>query len=222
MPPDATTLAQTKIVDAREEHVPFIAWVELAAARSHLERGTWDYYVAAPEAACLRYLETLATTEARHFAHYTNFIVAEVDGRPAAALSGYFEAEAGMGALAAGMDEANGRLGRSAEEHTAGWQRAGSIALCTPAHLDGVWIIEWVATAPEFRRRGLVDALLAEIVERGRRRGASIADVGVLIGNDGAQRAYEKAGFAVVEEKRVAAFEAVYGCPGIRNLRQPI
>lgn len=26
------------IVEAREEHAPFIAWVVLAAARSHLER----------------------------------------------------------------------------------------------------------------------------------------------------------------------------------------
>jgi len=219
---DATTLEQTTIVPAREAHIPFVAWVELAAARSHLPRGTWDFYRGGTEDECLRYLEVLVATEARHFAHYTNFLVAEVDGKPAAALSGYFEAEHGMGALAAGMDEANARIGRSADEHAAGWQRAGAIAHCMPEHPERAWIVEWVATHPEFRRRGLVDRLLVEILERGRKMGASIADIGVYIENDPAQRAYEKAGFAVVGEKRHPEFQAVYGSPGIRFLRRSI
>jgi len=219
---DTTTLERTRIVPAREAHIPFVAWVELAAARSHLPRGTWDFYVGGPQEECLRYLEALSATEARHFAHYTNFLVAEVDGQPAAALSGYFEAEDGMGALAIGMEEANTKLGRSSDEHTAGWQRAGAIALCMPEHPERAWIVEWVATKREFRRRGLVDALMAEILERGRQRGASIADIGVYIENDPAQRAYEKAGFEVVGEKRHPEFQAVYGSPGIRFLRRSI
>ena len=222
MQTDAATRQHVKIVEAREEHIPFIAWVELAAARSHLERGTWDFYIGRTEAEGLRFLEALAATEGRHFAHYTNFLVAEVDGKPAAALSGYFEEESGMPALIAGVGEANRLLGRAAEENEAGWQRAGSIGLCMPEHIPGVWIVEWVATLPEFRRRGLVDSLLAEVLERGRRRGAASADIGVYIGNDPAQRAYEKAGFVVVSEKRHPEFEAVYACPGIRLLRRSI
>ena len=42
----------------------------------------------------------------------------------------------------------------------------------------------------------------------------------VFIGNDPAQRAYEKCGFEVVIEKRDAAFEAAYGSPGARILRR--
>ena len=78
--------------------------------------------------------------------------------------------------------------------------------------------MENVATAPEYRRRGLVDRLLVEILGKGRERAATIADIGVLIGNDPAQRAYEKAGFEVTGEKRHPEFEAVYRCPGIRSL----
>ena len=89
---------------------------------------------------------------------------------------------------------------------------------CAPEHAPGAWIVENVATLPEFRRRGLVDQLLEEILEKGRTAGASVAEVGVLIGNDPAQRAYEKAGFAVVDEKRHPEFEAAYKCPGIRLL----
>jgi len=217
-----TTTGQIKIVAAREEHVPFVAWVQLTAARSHLPRGTWDLYIDGTEQETLGFLETLAATEARHFAHYTNFIVAEVDGRPAAGLSGYFEDELGMGALTVGMDEANRALSRSTDENQAGWERAGSITLCNIQHVPRAWIVEWVATAAEFRRRGLVDRLMAEMLEIGRGKGATTADIGVLIGNDPAQRAYEKAGFAVVDEKRHPEFEAAYGCPGVRLLRRSI
>jgi len=211
-----------KIVEAREEHLPFIAWVELAAARSHLPRGMWDLYLERPEADVLRYIEAVASTDARHFAHYTNFIVAEIDGRPAAALSGYVDTETVLPMFVAGLDEANGKFGVTAEQNQAGWTRAGSITALNLAHAPEAWIIEWVATAPEFRRRGLVDALIAEILEVGRGRGASTADIGVLIGNDPAQRAYEKAGFAVVGEVRNEAFELAYGCPGARLLRRAI
>jgi RimJ/RimL family protein N-acetyltransferase len=43
----------------------------------------------------------------------------------------------------------------------------------------------------------------------------------VFIGNDPAQRAYEKVGFEVVSEKRSAELERTWGSPGIRLLRRP-
>ncbi len=214
----AITGTGVKIAEAREEQAGFLAWVMVTAHRSHLERGLWDFLVGGTEEDCLRYLEALAATERPHWAHYSTFIVAEIEGRPVSALCGYFEAESGTPALRDGMAEANRVMGRSDEEHAAGWQRAGSIALVAPEHEPGVWIVEHVATLPEYRRRGLVDRLLVEILERGRRRGATVADIGVLIGNDPAQRAYEKAGFVVSDEKRHPEFEAVYKCPGIRSL----
>jgi translation initiation factor 4G len=219
---DAKVESRVDVVEARPEHVPFIAWVELAAARSHLPRGAWDLYIDGTEAETLRFLEALVSTDAWHWAHYRNFIVAEVDGTPAAALSGYFEEECGGSALTAGIAEANRKLGRTDEENAAGWQRAGSFAKVDIPHEPGAWIVEWVATAPDFRRRGLVDRLMSEMLEIGRGKGASVAQIGVLIGNDAAQRAYEKNGFAVVDEKRHPEFEAVYGSPGARLLRRAI
>lgn len=182
----------------------------------------WDFFVDGSDAECLRFLEALTGTTTRHWEHYSNFIVAEADDTPVSALCGYFEAECGGPALGQGIQEASQTIARSEEEDGAGWQRAGSIAYCAPEHAPGAWIVENVATPPEFRRRGLVDRLLAEILERGRMTGASVAEVGVLIGNDPAQRAYEKAGFVVVDEKRHPEFEAVYKCPGIRLLRRPL
>jgi ribosomal protein S18 acetylase RimI-like enzyme len=80
--------------------------------------------------------------------------------------------------------------------------------------------VENVATLPEFRRQGLVDRLMERILARGRERGATTADISVFIGNDAAQLAYEKHGFAAVAEKRHPEFEAVYLTPGTRTLRR--
>ncbi len=215
---------EAKIVEARPEHSEFVAWVILTAHRSHLERCMWDFLVGGTEAECLRFLEALATTSEPHWCHYSNFIIAEVDGRPASALCGYVEGELGTGtpSFPNALPEANRAVGRTDEDNIAGWQRAGSIIYVAPEHTEDAWVVENVATLPEFRRRGLVDRLLLEMLDRGRSRGATIADIGVLIGNDPAQRAYEKVGFRVIGEKCHPEFEAVYKCPGIRSLTQAL
>jgi ribosomal protein S18 acetylase RimI-like enzyme len=119
------------------------------------------------------------------------------------------------------LDDACRRYQLTAEEFTAGWERARSImAISTLAHEPGAWVVEHVGTRPEFRQRGLVQRLMHEMLERGRQRGAETSDIGVLIGNEPAQRAYEKMGFTVAQEVRDADFEAVYGSPGARMLRR--
>ncbi len=64
--------------------------------------------------------------------------------------------------------------------------------------------------------------MVEEILQRGRTRGATVPDIGVVIGNDPALRAYEKAGFEVIGEKRHPDFEAAYKTPGVRTLRRPL
>jgi ribosomal protein S18 acetylase RimI-like enzyme len=212
-------LTNLTIVDARE-HASFIAWVILAAFRSHLERGFWDFIRPGTDPEILRYLEALTMSKAPHFAHLPLFIVAEVDGEPAAALSGYFDEEHGGMRLFAGMEEVDAVIGEVPDPNEVG--RAMTIMPVLPEHAPGAWIVESVATRPEFRRRGLVDALMQEIMERGRRRGATVSDISVFVGNDSAQRAYEKAGYKVVDEKTHPKFEAVYKTPGIRALRRAL
>ncbi len=217
-----TTRTDVKIVEARKEHAPFIAWVMLAAGRSHLDVGFWDLISGGTEAETLRLLEAVCTSEEPHFTHYSMYLIAEVDGRPAAGLSGYTESTHGTHMFIPVLQKVNRAIGRTDEEFVAGLTRAGSIALVDAGHDPQTWVIEHVATLPEYRRQGLVDRLLGEIIERGRRRGATVCDIGVLMGNDRAQRAYEKAGFSVVAETVNAEFEAAYKCPGIRLLRQGI
>jgi ribosomal protein S18 acetylase RimI-like enzyme len=154
--------------------------------------------------------------------HYSTFIVAEMDGRPVSALCGYIDEELGGATPRMAGMEANQRTGRTEEEAAAGFERAKSIINVIPEHAAGAWVVENVATRPEFRRKGLIVRLTEEILERGRKRGATVADVSVFIGNDPAQSAYEKCGFTVTAEKRDPEFESVYRTPGTRTLRRAL
>jgi ribosomal protein S18 acetylase RimI-like enzyme len=170
----------------------------------------------------LRYVSALVSSEQRHWSHFSTFLIAEVDGQPASALCGYFDAELGGAALRLAGAEANRRTGRSDEEAATGFARAASIMNVLPKHADGAWIVENVATRPEFRRQGLCRRLLEEALALGVARGASVSDISVFIGNDSAQRVYERCGFEVVAERRDAEFEQTYKTPGIRTLRRNI
>ena len=219
-----TTNKDIEIVEARPEHVPFIAWVMLAAARSHLERGMWDFMAGPDEGRTLRFLEGLASAPEPNWAHHSMFLIAEVKGRPVSALGGYFDEEHGPASLGMAIPAAALASGIKLEDLAQVWLTSGgaTIAKVSPEHVPGAWIVEHVATLPEFRRQGLIDRLLAAVIEKGRSRGATVADVGVFIGNDRAQRAYEKAGFVVTGERRNADFEAAYGFPGVRDLSRTI
>jgi ribosomal protein S18 acetylase RimI-like enzyme len=207
-----------RIVEATKEHARFLAWVSLAAARSHLPRGFWDFFIGPDERECLRYLTALAATEKPHPFHHSVFLVAEVDGRPASAMCGFFEEETGFALLGGVMPEVDRALGRPPEAAQEGIARLGPFMSVTPEHPPRAWIVENVATLPEFRRRGLVDRLMGAMLERAASRGARLADLSVFIGNDPAQRAYEKAGFEAVSEKRNAEIERTWGTPGLRPL----
>ena len=203
---------------ARPNDAALLAWVMLMAGRSHLQRGIWDIIIGRPEDECLTFLEHLSISDEPHMCHHSIFLVAEVDGRPAAALSGYDPENLGEETVAPQMPIVMEKMGLTDEDMAAGQQGLAAFLTCHSDPYEGAWIVESVATRPEFRRRGLIDGLLDGILEEGRRRGFERAQVSFYIGNTPARSAYEKAGFRYLDEKRHPDFEAEIGCPGIVRL----
>jgi GNAT superfamily N-acetyltransferase len=210
-----------KIRQARPDDASFLAWVMLTAGRSHLEKGIWDIIIGRPESECLTFLEHLTVTAEPHMLHYSIFIVIEADGHPVAALSGYDPVTLGEETVAPHWPVVMEMMGLTEEDMAAGQQGVAACLTCYPEPHEGAWIVESVATLPEYRGRGLIGALIGEILEEGRRRGFGLAQVSFLIDNTLAERAYQKAGFRIHDEKRHADFKAVLGCPGMaRMLRE--
>ena len=203
---------------ARPEDASFLGWAIFTAGRSHCQRGVWDIIFGMPENECITFLEHLTVTEALHMFHYSNFIITEVNGRAVAALSGYDPDKLGLAKIGLPTDEVRQKL-ELTESHRVDNQRGvAAIMYCYPEDTKGAWIIESVATLPEVRRQGMINTLLEEILEKGRRIGFNLAQVGVFIGNTPAQNAYEKCGFRVIDEKRHPDFEAETGSPGMKRL----
>ncbi len=191
----------------------FLAWVIQEAARSHLEKGVMDLALPDDEKR-LEFLDAVSHAEARSFFRYENFLVAEIDGRQVAALSGYEPAIA-VPQFEPAEVEAAQKLGWSDEELRDMRDRLAIALTCFPDSPEDRWIVEWVATVPEFRGHGIVNQLLLAILDKGRERGYEKAQIGYLLGNTRAQRSYERVGFKTVYDRRDPDFEAALSCSGI-------
>jgi len=214
-----------RIRRATERDLDLVTWVMLAASRSHLERGIWEYLNASGEAATLSFLRRLATTDTVNLFHWSLFLVAELDGEPGAAMCAYDSSTQGFDVALPEMMAATAAEGIDAEDPE--YVRRSQVMLSgfimdDPGPPGPRWVIENVATRPDMRRRGLVDALLHQLLGHGRERGFEHAQISVFIDNERARRAYVKAGFEPLAEQRSDDWSPEIGCPGTEMLLQPL
>lgn len=205
---------------ATPEDAPFLGWVCVAAPRGHLKSGWFETVLRRDEAFCIEFAARLTIARPRSWWHYSLFLIAEVDGKPAAGLCGFGD-ESVYAASSDAMAEAADAMGIAEAEQAQFWPRGAYII--SPATSErGAWTIENVATRPEFRGRGIVGKLLEAELGEARTAGFARAQVSFFIGNDAAERAYAKAGFRFAEEKTAKDFEAVTGVSGIRRFARDI
>jgi ribosomal protein S18 acetylase RimI-like enzyme len=201
---------------ARTDDASFIAANILASQRGPLPRGWFDIALGWDEPQCLAFVERIAVAQQPSWWHVSQFIIAEVDGKPAASLCALPASGTGPAAKAA-IEAAAAASGLGASDVAAIFQRGAYTRNCWVQGGEGDWLIEHVATLSEYRGRGLVQALIDHALAGGRAAGFERASISFLIGNDVAERCYAKAGFAFAEEKRDPAFEAITGSSGFRR-----
>lgn len=206
-----------QIRPARPEDAGFLACLMLTAGRAHVTKGIWEVILDGTEQDSLKFLNLLSVTATPHLFHYSCYLIAESDGKPVAGLGGYDPKRLGYAALRMAMPEVLKKLGHTDPDPEAN-QRAERMLCCIPDDMEEAWIIDSVATLPEYRRKGFVDRLLEAILEKGRRKGFRRAQINIYIGNLPAQRAYEKHGFEIVDEKRHPDFAAEIGSPGMARM----
>jgi ribosomal protein S18 acetylase RimI-like enzyme len=163
-------------------------------------------------------MERLAVARRQSWWHVSHFIIAELEGEPAAALCAMPAAGTRLAARSA-IEEVAGQTGLDA---SAIMRRGAYAADCWVQGGDGDWLLEHVATLPAYRGRGLVQALIDRALKAGKSAGFARASISFLIGNEPAERCYAKAGFVFAEEKRDPAFEALTGAPGFRRFARAI
>jgi translation initiation factor 4G len=209
------------IRSARPEDADFIAQTILSSQRGYRPRGWFDVALGWPQAQCRDFIARIATAHAVSMWHVSQFLIAEIDGKPAAALCALPAAGTGPAAWRA-IEEAGAATGLAAPELEAIRRRGAYTRACWVQGGEGDWMIEHVATDPAYGGRGLVQSLIAHALDKGRTAGFTRATISFLIGNEPAERAYAKAGFVFADEKRDPAFEAIIGAPGFRMFARAI
>jgi len=217
----AAARSQPAIRPARTDDASFIARNILASQRGPLPRGWFDIALGWDEPQCLDFVERIATAREPSWWHVSQFIIAEVEGKPAASLCALPASGTGPAARAA-IAVAARESGLDASEVDAIFQRGAYTRDCWVQGGEGEWLIEHVATLPEYRGRGLVQALIEHALAAGKNAGFERASISFLIGNEAAERSYAKAGFFFAEEKRDPVFEAITGTPGFRRFARSI
>jgi translation initiation factor 4G len=203
------------------EDADFIAWTILAAQRGHLPRGWFDIALDWPEQLSRAFVRRIALARSRSWWHTSHFLIAEADGRPAAALCALRVGGSGNDARSAIAEVANA-ADLDAAEMQAIARRGAYVRSCWVPGDDDNWLIEHVAARPSHRGRGLVQALLEHALAAGKGAGCKRASIVFYIGNEAAERCYARAGFAFAEEKRDPEFEALTGAPGFRRFERDL
>jgi len=209
------------IRSARPEDAGFTAQTILSSQRGYRPRGWFDVALGWPDAQCREFIARVAVARAVSMWHVSQFLIAEVDGKPAAALCAVPAAGTGPAAWRA-IEEVAAETALDPSELETIRRRGAYTRACWVQGGEGDWMIEHVATDPAYGGRGLVQALIAHALDKGRAAGFGRATVSFLIGNMPAERAYTKAGFVFADEKRDAAFEALIGAPGFRMFAREI
>ena len=177
------------------------------------------------EATTLAFLRRLATSDTVQLFHRSLFLVAELDGEPGAAMCAYDSSTQGFDVVFPEIATATAATGIDTQDPEYA-RRSGvllsGLVLEDPGPPGPRWVIENVATKPEMRRRGLVDSLLHQLLGQGRERGFEYAQISVFLENERARRAYVKAGFDPLVERRSDNWIREIGCPGTEMLLQTL
>jgi hypothetical protein len=138
---------------ARAEDASFIARNILASQRGPLPRGWFDIALGWDEPQCLAFVERITTAQAFSWWHVSQFIIAEVYGKPAASLCALPTSGTSAAAKAA-IEAAAGASGLGASDVAAIFQRGAYTRNCWVQGGEGDWLIEHVATLAEYRGAG--------------------------------------------------------------------
>jgi len=192
-----------------------VAELVYMAGMSQAKISIFDLIFDVPKDQILSYLAALFSCGVRSWFHYSYCLVAEIAGDVAATACGYSSKDAGYMSFVGGLKMVTDWDGKAFGAFAA---RMASVSKVRPPDPPETWIIENVATFPEFRRQGLAVRLIEELLERGRGEGYQHSQISFLIGNEAAESAYEKIGFRFNCDRTDPDFEKIFGFSGIRTL----
>ncbi len=194
------------IRSAKIEDAPFIAWAILESSRAGKKQGVFDL-IFLPAEDKTKALISLITHDIKTLCHYSNFLIAEVDGELAGTLCGYDGYKLSWDK----MSEALAQMGCQGDYK----ERIASYLLCEGEIEKNTLVLDFMITKENFRGLGVVKALVKKVLLNARLKGFRRAQTNIEIGSIETQLAYEKMGFTAAEEKKSDYYLEDFGRAGI-------
>lgn len=212
-----------RIRHACPDDASFLATATLIAGRAHVTKGIWEVILGGTEEECLDFLEHISITTIPHLFHYSCYFIAEyAEDGPVGSLGGYDPKSLGYQALQLALNEVITKLNLPPQAFQGAEERSSKMLVCLPQEIEGAWVIDSVATLPQYRKKGIAETLLEHVLHEGKERGYHMAQINMYIGNKPALNLYKKMGFEVIEEKREEYFEHTIGSPGMLSLARTL
>ncbi|RLA72174.1 MAG: acyl-CoA acyltransferase [Epsilonproteobacteria bacterium] len=192
-----------------------IAKAMLESSRAEKKRGIFDLiFKTSDESELISALERLSVTETKSYCHFSNFVIAEVDGKMAGVLCGYEPRLAPQEIFT----KALGEIGVDDNY----LERIAAYMVVEPEVEKNTWVLDFMAVKDEYHEFNVLKELIRKNMLKARLKGYRKVQTMVEIGSVEAQIVYEKLGFSMIDEKQSDYYKEEFGRAGIMRLQMEL
>ncbi len=193
---------------ATSDDAPFLAQMILQSTRADKKIGIYDLiFKTKNDKDALNYLEKLTNTNAKSSCHYSNFLIAEIDGKSVGSLCSYEPRIATREVFLQALSE----IGIDGEES----EYLGLMDICSFAINTRTLIFDYMEELEGFMDVGILKALMHKSLLTARLKGYRIAQTIVEIGSLETLLYYKKLGFKEVKQKECEPYKEIFGRAGL-------
>ncbi|MDQ1244971.1 MAG: hypothetical protein QG565_1312 [Campylobacterota bacterium] len=193
---------------ATSADAPFLAQMILQSTRADKKIGIYDLiFKTTSDEQILKNLEKLTNTTAKSNCHYSNFLIAEIDGKSVGSLASYEPRIVTKETFLASLEE----IGVNGEES----EYFGLMDICGFALNSRTLVFDYMEELEGFMDVGILKELMHKSLLTARLKGYRIAQTIVEIGSLETLLYYKKLGFKEVKQKECDPYKEIFGRPGL-------
>ncbi|ABB45066.1 hypothetical protein Suden_1792 [Sulfurimonas denitrificans DSM 1251] len=186
----------------------FLAQMILQSTRADKKIGVFDLiFKLNNDEEILKNLEKLTNTTAKSNCHFSNFLIAEIDGKSVGSLASYEPRLITKETFMSALEE----IGINAEES----EYFGLMEICGFALNSRTLVFDYMEELEGFMDVGILKALMQKSLLTARLKGYRIAQTIVEIGSLETLLYYKKLGFKEVRHKDCEPYKEIFGRPGL-------
>lgn len=193
---------------AVSEDAPFLAQMILQSTRADKKIGIYDLiFKTTKDEEVLHYLEKLVDTKAKSSCHFSNFLIAEIDGKSVGSLCTYEPRIATKEVFLEALNE----IGIDGEES----EYLDLMEICGFTPNNRILVLDYMEELEDFMDVGILKALMHKSLLTARLKGYRIAQTVVEIGSLETLLYYKKLGFKEIQQRECEPYKKIFGRPGL-------